>query len=339
MPPLRRLVQTIGSGIGAAREGYKSHQGNEAAASHLTAKHHDGESPEQGVLQPEERISGDQDHSSSDNELDEDWFLDDAADVVDPPAYTEHEAEQIAENANIKDLEAQVLRIAPHPSTITSRLPLPVVLPQRHPHTKARGFVRAYAPALNDVAIDQDTWLLFLKNLHLASKASKGLNVVFIAATAAGVVPEMITQIVSAAVQVAAGASIEMQRRYRANAFLDQMNERLFKPRGLFAMVVAYKKNAKNAVDVAEFDPEESVAKYATGSEGWRSKMRASSGENHRRLDLGDVAPLVYPAIAEADEHGTAEQRGKWKSFQKFMGEYGDRRARAQYVSSAYCLL
>jgi hypothetical protein len=208
------------------------------------------------------------------------------------------------------------------------------VIPQRRPRSKARGFVRAYSPLLSPSGIPQETFLLFLKNLHLASKASKALNVVFIAATIAGVVPELITQIVSTVVQFGAGTAIELQKRYRANTFLDQMNEQLFRPRGLFALVVAYKPNAKKAIEMGEYDATASIAQYGN-NEGWKQKMRASSGKNFGELNIGEVAPLMYPALEEAREGATEEQRGKWKKFEKFMGEYGDRRAQATYVSSS----
>jgi hypothetical protein len=62
-------------------------------------------------------------------------------------------------------------------------------------------------------------------------QASKGLPVIFLAAGVVGFVPEVVAQIVSTVVQVGAGTAIELQSRHRANTFLDEMNEKLFKPR------------------------------------------------------------------------------------------------------------
>ena len=51
-----------------------------------------------------------------------------------------------------------------------SYLQLPVVIPQKRPHQKARGFVRAYSPVLEDCGIDQATWMEFLDSFHESIK-------------------------------------------------------------------------------------------------------------------------------------------------------------------------
>ena len=58
---------------------------------------------------------------------------------------------------------------------IGQSLEAPVVIPQRRPHTKMRGFVRAYAPALEDCGIDQTTWMDFLEHFHESIKVSTQL--------------------------------------------------------------------------------------------------------------------------------------------------------------------
>lgn len=321
MGPVNKLVKLVGSGVGAARESYLSHQDEKAKTTSQTQStplHHDQQAHD----------------IVTDEDLEDTWTLDEAAQEIDPPAYSEAQPQPSETDQDPKDLAGRVLRSATPPSTSNSPLAFPVIIPQRRPGTKGRGFVRAYAPVLSSSGIDEQTFLLFLKNLHLASSASTGLKVVFIAGTAAGGVPEPITQIVSAAVQVAAGAAIEAQRRYKANAFLDQMNEGLFKPRGLYAMVVAYKPDARKAVEMGEFDSEASVARYtAREGQGWKDKLRGQSGKNYGELSVGESAPLVYPALEEAREGKTEEQRGRWKRFERFMGEYGDKSAQATYVS------
>ena len=56
-----------------------------------------------------------------------------------------------------------------------SKLSCPVIIPQRRPGSKIRGFVRAYAPALADFDIDQDAFLDFLKSFHKASQVRSSL--------------------------------------------------------------------------------------------------------------------------------------------------------------------
>jgi hypothetical protein len=63
-----------------------------------------------------------------------------------------------------------------HPSlqqpSYRGRLQYPVMIPQRRPEDKSRGWVRAYAPALMDCGIDQYTFLNFLDAFHESSKVS-----------------------------------------------------------------------------------------------------------------------------------------------------------------------
>lgn len=53
---------------------------------------------------------------------------------------------------------------------ITGNLPCPVVIPQRRPHKKSRGFVQAYAPVLAECGIDQDAFMQFHKAMSKASQ-------------------------------------------------------------------------------------------------------------------------------------------------------------------------
>jgi hypothetical protein len=367
MPIISRVVKLVGAGIGAARESYISHQEDKARASGSGSSSAVEAGPSTGPAGPARDpfpgqlaedapppyIETSEEHAQeliksgkavpvdvgsetdSDDELEEQWRLDEAAEAIDPPAYEESEASD-AEKRDPKDLVNEVLSIAPPAATRRALLPVPVVVPQRRPRTRARGFVRAYAPVLNDCAIDQKTFLTFLKNLHTATQASKGLSVVFLAAGVVGMVPETVAQIVSTVVQVGVGTAIEVQRRYRANAFLNDMNEKLFRPRGLFALVVAYKPNARKQIEVGEYDPTSSIARFTESSgSAWKDnapKLRTQSGKNFGELDIGEVAPLVYPSIEDARVGETEQQRSAWKKFEKFMGDYSDRRAQAVYV-------
>ena len=65
-------------------------------------------------------------------------------------------------------------RHPPPPNTqATGNLPCPVIIPQRRPHNKRRGFVQAYAPVLKDCGIDQDSFLQFHKAMYKASQVRK----------------------------------------------------------------------------------------------------------------------------------------------------------------------
>lgn len=107
------------------------------------------------------------------------WELDEATDP-DPPAYDYApsmrgeidcaEPESGEAKPDVHKLVQKFLTSHSAPTHGTGRLPCPVIIPQRRPRTKSRGFVRAYAPVLADCGIDQDTFLEFLKTFHKASQ-------------------------------------------------------------------------------------------------------------------------------------------------------------------------
>ena len=104
-------------------------------------------------------------------EIDDDeayWELDEAVAVEDPSStMPDEEPKGEKPKPDVHKLVQEFLTAHPAPpQPLTGPLECPVILPQRRPHTKARGFVRAYAPALEDADIDQDTWMDFLKVFH-----------------------------------------------------------------------------------------------------------------------------------------------------------------------------
>ena len=55
------------------------------------------------------------------------------------------------------------------------------------------------------------------------------------------VVPALSVQITGAVLWLAVAVAKEVQVRHRRNGFLDRVNEDLFMPRGLFAVVMTFK--------------------------------------------------------------------------------------------------
>ena len=186
-----RLVRLVGSGIGLAAEAIKSRRSVSPSAEATSSR-----SPippaAQGVVEvPEERaeelirtgqavpadskekakvseIESDSDDSSTDED-EACWELDDAA-----REYTEGTKQQ-DDSKDVNDIVQSFVAEHPPPSyaQATGSLPCPVIIPQRRPRAKGRGFVRAYAPVLNDCGIDQNTFLSFLKSFHMASKVRR----------------------------------------------------------------------------------------------------------------------------------------------------------------------
>lgn len=218
----------------------------------------------------------------------------------------------------------------PEPQTLTLRkLPFPVIIPQRRPRTKSRGFVRAYAPVLEESGIDQETFLKFLRNFNSAVQASPIIQIVKLASEAVSLYPNTITAAVSLAAQVTATVAGDIQGRRRGNKSLDDANRNLFGPRGLYALIVAYEyaPNQKVKMGSEEVDVStKAIAKYpiknlvqdtqthqpgegtyselAQSSEKWKEKanqLRVSSGRTAGEAEMPvECAPLIFPGLDDA---------------------------------------
>lgn len=84
-------------------------------------------------------------------------------------SYDETEDEEERKVKQREALARQLVEMAGPPPGILTRLPCPVVIPQRRPRNKDRGFVRAYAPILRDCGIDQEVFLQFLEYLDVVN--------------------------------------------------------------------------------------------------------------------------------------------------------------------------
>lgn len=191
---------------------------------------------------------------------------------------------------------------------------------------------------------------------------------IFVAAGIVGFVPEAAAQIVGTVVQVVAGTAKELQSRHRRNTFLDRVNQDLFMPRGLYAMVMALKDQVpgqqprgplsrlagsvgKSLFSAERMDINETVAKYSSPDpdmskfkKGMKD-IRLVSGKTYTQLELPEAAPLLYPDLDRAVEAERQMHKGKGKGAEKesmkdkFKGagewvqDYMDRKSQAAYVS------
>ncbi|MCJ1354416.1 MAG: hypothetical protein MMC33_004404 [Icmadophila ericetorum] len=284
-----------------------------------------------------------------------DWALDDAA----------SEIEENEELDSIRNTDEEGHGASPQAAR--SNLAFPVILPQRRPGTKARGFVRAYAPVLQDSGIDEKAFLSFLKDFHRAAQASPVFDVVMVATAIVGVYPDIIVGATVQAIQIAAKIGQEAQERWRTNKFLDQANREIFAPKGLFALIITYKPGNSERAEIGTMtidlgataiakygDPlEKAQAAEAGGEEQEKSKridevkekmkrLRIASGETHGEAELPvNCAPLIFPALDAVADAATKEAgnesvagniKDKSKSASKFVSNYFDRRAQAVYA-------
>lgn len=301
-----------------------------------------------------------------------DWALDEAAaDGEDDEAATRNEKD----NEHIEERIANKARVSAASSPVskksTPKLPFPVIVPQRRPGTKTRGFVRAYPPVLEETGISQDAFLGFLKDLHTAAQASPIFDVVMIGTAIAGAYPDPIVGLAVQAVQIAVGIGQEIQERYRTNKFLTQANKEFFIPKGLYAMIVTYKTGGSEQPEVGigrvdlgatavakyggDVQQDETVAEPGSPEKPTMlgdvkekmKQLRIASGETHGEAEMPvTCAPLIFPALdaaAVASPAAKDERNGdgighsikaKSKSASKFVNDYYDRRAQASYVCS-----
>jgi len=124
----------------------------------------------------------------------------------------------------------------------------------------------------------------------------------------------------------------------RTNSFLDRMNEEFFKPRGLYCLIMTYKPDSTDThtrVDITQ-TISSSLTPASSGMRQTFKNLRLSSGKTYGELELPEAAPLIFPALESIASDTTAEgvkKQNKLKSSQKFVADYFDRRAQAQYAA------
>ena len=175
-----------------------------------------------------------------------DWALDDAATVVE-----DSETSFTSGSTTTATLSFFGRSEKETTKKLTGKaLLFPFILPQRRPGTKTRGFVRAYAPVLEDTGIDQHMFLTFLKDFHQAVQASPIFDVLIVATTLAGSYPDPLVGIGIQAVQIAVAIGQEAQERWRTNKFLDQANKDIFMTRGMYALLVTYVPGTQDQAEI-----------------------------------------------------------------------------------------
>lgn len=220
------------------------------------------------------------------------------------------------------------------------RLDLPVVITQRRPKARTRGFIQAYAPLLEGAGIDQPTFLDLIEKLNKAVQPNPWLQAINLASLAAQNVPEPVTLAVSIATKMAADAASEIHSRAKTNAFLDKTNEEYFKPRGLVALLMTWRPQDSSVVTTVDFDLGTTITSPSTGSKGmfgkFQSRMKPSSAATS--FEFPETAPLVFPALDELAS-ATPESPGKEAMKQNaikrsgsFLTDYLDRRAVAKWA-------
>ncbi|GAD99667.1 conserved hypothetical protein [Paecilomyces variotii No. 5] len=214
------------------------------------------------------------------------------------------------------------------------RLPLPIVIPQRRPGNKQRGFMRAYAPVLSDFGISREHFHDFIDALNKAVQVSKWIAAIQLAAFGASFVPNQISMGVTAGVQIVSAVAAKAEIRWKVNAFLDQANRELFCPRGLYCLIVTY-----NPIPLKDQDDfmDKNIEKSATSPSNWPRKVKKNLRDPFSATTQGgqnlpiEVAPLIFPD----DEEGDPNTKPKAKTWNR-LNDYFDKRARARYAKPKF---
>ncbi|KAF6825913.1 hypothetical protein CPLU01_10003 [Colletotrichum plurivorum] len=236
-------------------------------------------------------------------------------------------------------------------------LALPVVLPQRRPEQRSRGFVRAYAPVLADAGVDQRTFLDFVDTFNKSLEPSPWINALNLAGLADLPLPEPATLLFGIAVDLAVEAALEANSRVRSRNFLDHVNAEFFLPRGLVCLVATWKPDSTDGEVTVGFDGKtitpstqatdfrkslKSIIAQQTSTDEelltlqkrMQDKMRSSQG----MVGWSEPAPLVFPTIEElaASEagYGSGKKKGAMDRADQWIEDYTDKRAQIKWKDS-----
>ncbi|KAL7904642.1 hypothetical protein GGI35DRAFT_462950 [Trichoderma velutinum] len=375
------LVRGVAAGIGLASESYHNHQekkkakasaaaasGESSTAGESSRAIHNDEAHPEGSSKgfPDEKRHSSYDHDDDDSSDSEEnsgpihvdektsrdleeaqWELDAAQQQLEPPPDYATIMEQDLDVQAMADGFVRSHALPSNQQVQQHKLPMPVILPQRRPGERARGFIHAYAPLLQNVGIDQATFIDFIKQLNMATAPSPWINAINVAAIAVQHVPEPVTIAVSIAAQITTQVSLQAHSRSKTNTFLNKMNAEFFRPLGLIALIMTWKPSrVGEVVTQVTFDATmEQATQNASGprpgmGSGISNKMQASHGTTN--FEWPESAPLVFPTLDKladsaegrqaVEEAGKKQPNGMMRSM-IFAMEYMDKRSQAQWAN------
>ncbi|KAI1157939.1 hypothetical protein F5B18DRAFT_643024 [Nemania serpens] len=257
--------------------------------------------------------------SSDEDGTDYEWDLDDA----------QEELSESRGEDNQKLLADALQPALPASEVPRGRLQYPVILPQRRPKRRHRGFIRAYAPDLLTCGIDQPTFLAFLDELDKSTAWSPLVDIINLSTIATFAIPGGIGAAVSVPIHIATGIYKELQGRKGQNEFLHKMNTELFRPRGLYCLIVAHSNTAEEQVtqdNIAASVGSRVDPKTLTFGDRFKTNFRNSDG-TFGPIEFPASAELVFPGLEDAIGSNT-HSAPKKSGFARAMERYGARRDR-----------
>ncbi|KAJ5081225.1 hypothetical protein N7456_013463 [Penicillium angulare] len=354
--PIGMIAKGVGSGIGFVSEAHKYRKAKKAAQQErdLERESQPGpfekrdspspvhrSSPTFNTFSPYGSIEDEEDDHVTTKDVNElSWQLDEAQDVVVEAKKPRKSKSGVANPDKLiaAFIQRQPPPYCPAPTQLdfvrpAAKLEYPVAIPQRRPKDKTRGFIRAYAPDLQNVGIDQETWFDFVETFNEACLANPWINALNLAALAASPLPSLASQAISMALMVATTVAMEVQGRYRQNKALDRLNEEFFRPRGLFCLVMTW--DAESTSTRTNMNVTDTIHN-TMDTQGRKShKFQYSNGVTNGMESI-QTAELIFPGLDLLATMGNNEQAGfknKMKRGKLFVDDYMDRKARAKFYS------
>ncbi|KAI0515062.1 hypothetical protein F5B22DRAFT_608160 [Xylaria bambusicola] len=322
------IVRGIATGIGLASEAYHHHKEKKAQkvkedgndSSLITQPSVPGDPSSQPVT-----LSQQVDEAA--------WQLDDAQQEV---MGAKSPSPDVTDEQQPKELASTFLQRHAEPPSLASlnqRLALPVVITQKRPGKRTRGFIRAYALVLDDVGINEATFLEFIDDLNKAVLPNPWIQALNLASLAGMAAPEPFTILISIAVQKATNAVSAVHSRYKTNHFINEVNRSFFMPRGLIALIMTWKPSTPGEILTnvnTEMDPAITHAVNESEQSSIRKKFSQSNGAT--AFEWPETAPLVFPILDNVAATDEAQKQNSLKRTGAFVAEYMDSRSRAKWA-------
>ncbi|KAF5979355.1 hypothetical protein FBULB1_5769 [Fusarium bulbicola] len=302
-------VRGVAGGIGLVSESVSSYKEKRTAEKN-EASSEPSQQPQPGGIAASNELPPNYEPQPSQNEdaTERQWQLDETqSELLASPQDGADSAQQTHDD---KDLVASFLRV--HGSSggrTNAQLELPVILAQRRPKDRTRGFVRGYAPMLETVGIDQAAWLDFLDKFDQSTRASPWIEVINFAELGGFFVPIAPSIAIGAAVYKTIEVAKDVQGRQRSNKFISQMNEQYFYPKGLCCLIMTWRPDSGRSHEVVDLT---STVASSIGSydSGFTNKFKTSSGKTYGDFVLPEAAPLIFPTLDVLAEADSEESKG-----------------------------
>ncbi|KAH7251305.1 hypothetical protein BKA59DRAFT_435141 [Fusarium tricinctum] len=338
---LGSAVRSVAGGIGLVSESVNAYK-DKKSAEKGTASSEPGPSqqPQQSGAATSDETPPDQhlQPSPKDDLTERQWELDETqSELLSNP-----EGDDSTSSKRVQDIPELVSAfLKAHGSTTaatsgqpSSRLELPVILAQRRPKDRTRGFVRGYAPMLETVGINQAAWLDFLDKFDQSTTASPWIQVINFAEIGGFFVPIAPSIAISAAVYMTIEIGKDMHSRQRSNKFLSEMNEQYFYPKGLCCLLMTWREDTGKPQEIVDVT---STVASSMGSydSGISNKFKKSHGKTYGDFALPESAPLIFPTLdvlAAADNEESVGFKQSLGNKKSYIQEYYDKRSQAQFA-------